>query len=77
MLQFKSKKNYRLIKELAERLEDRIDPAQKGVAAAKERKSSGSKTGLTEQELRNMGGMMRGQLISKAHVRSKSWKKRA
>ena len=69
VLKFKSKKNYKLIKELAAQLED-----QKENLSDVRKKLPKSK--LTPDDLRAMGGILKGQLISKEHLRSISWKKR-
>jgi hypothetical protein len=71
VLNFKSKKNYKLIKELALRLESTVgepSPEVKGKIFPKKK--------LSEKALRAMGGIAKGQLISKEHLRSLSWKKR-
>jgi hypothetical protein len=71
VLRFKNKKNYRLIKELAERLEGNAESS-----SLRERKKSLPKSKLTAEDLKAMGGILRGQLISKEHLRSIAWKKR-
>lgn len=71
VLRFKNKKNYRLIKELASQLED-----QKENSTDPKKKLLPKKKPLTEKEFRAMGGIAKGQLISKEHLRSISWKKR-
>jgi hypothetical protein len=71
VLRFKNKKNYRLIKELASQLED-----QKENSGDSKKKLSQKRKPLTEKEFRAMGGIAKGQLISKEHLRSISWKKR-
>lgn len=72
ILTFKSKKNYRLIKELAGRLEKNSENA-----SPKAKLKSLPKSKLqTEEEFRALAGIAKGQLISKEHLRSLSWKKR-
>ncbi|MCU0420993.1 MAG: hypothetical protein MUC38_15185 [Cyclobacteriaceae bacterium] len=68
VLQFKSKKNYRLIKELAERLEG-------GEAS---RAKTGKKTAGFESknDFLRFAGSMKNQLVSKEHLRNRTWKKR-
>ncbi|MFN6088195.1 MAG: hypothetical protein ACK47E_05565 [Cyclobacteriaceae bacterium] len=72
VLKFKSKKNYRLIKELASRLEGKADDTVKELKAKELPKGKFK----SEKEFRALGGIAKGQLISKEHLRSLSWKKR-
>lgn len=71
VLKFKSKKNYRLVKELALRLEGNAEEQ-----SSEEGGKIFPKKKLTEKALKSMGGIANGQLISKEHLRSLSWKKR-
>jgi hypothetical protein len=71
ILTFKSKKNYKLIKELASRLEKNIDTAS---PKAKQKLLPKSKL-QTEEEFRALSGIAKGQLISKEHLRNGILKK--
>jgi hypothetical protein len=71
VLNFKSKKNYKLIKELALRLESNANESS-SIDSGK----IFPKKKLTEKALKAMSGTAKGQLISKEHLRSLSWKKR-
>ncbi len=72
VLKFKSKKNYRLVKELATLLE-----ANKSEAPAElKRKSLPKSKFKSKDEFLSYAGSMKGQLISKEHLRNLSWKKR-
>jgi hypothetical protein len=71
-INIKNKKDSRLIRELLDRLDISIKK-EKG----KERLGREiPKSKLTPDDLRGMGGILKGQLISKEHLRSISWKKR-
>lgn len=69
VLRFKSKKNYKLIKELASALEDKETSEARKKALRKSKSKS-------EKEFRALAGIAKGQLVSKEHLRSLSWKKR-
>jgi hypothetical protein len=72
ILNFKSKKNYRLVKELAALLE-----AKKNDSPAElKRKSLPKSKFKSKEEFLSYAGSMKGQLISKEHLRNLSWKKR-
>jgi hypothetical protein len=71
VLNFKSKKNYKLIKELALRLEGNANTSTSSTGG-----KIFPKKKLTEKALRAMGGIAKGQLISKERLRALSWKKR-
>jgi hypothetical protein len=72
VLNFKSKKNYRLVKELASCLEAN---AESSSSETKKKVLSKNKP-QSEKEFRALAGIAKGQLISKEHLRSLSWKKR-
>jgi hypothetical protein len=72
ILNFKSKKNYMLVKELAALLEAKKSgsPSElKGESLPKSKFKS-------KEEFLSYAGCMKGQLISKEHLRNLSWKKR-
>jgi hypothetical protein len=70
VLKFKSKKNYKLIKELASALEDKEGSSSETKKALPKSKVK------SEKEFRALAGIAKGKLISKEHLRSLSWKKR-
>ncbi len=70
VIDIKSKKDSKLIKDLLSRLD--ISIRQEKTKGKKE----ALKSKLTPEELAAMGGLLKGQLISKEHLRSLSWKKR-
>ncbi len=72
VLKFKSKKNYKLIKELASALEEK----EEGSSAEAKKKTLTKSKLKSEKEFRALAGIAKGQLISKEHLRSLSWKKR-
>ncbi len=72
VIQVKNKKDSKLIKDLALRLDATIEQQ----TLAEKRKNLKKSKILTEEEFRAMGGIAKGQLISKEHLRSLSWKKR-
>ena len=82
VLRFKSKKNYKLIKELASALEGNESPAEAKKVPKRRMRADELKRRLpkskfkSEEEFRAMGGILKGQLISKEHLRSIAWKKR-
>ena len=72
VLNFKSKKNYKLVKELAALLE-----GGKIEASAESKRKSLSKSKFkSKEDFLSYAGSMKGQLISKEHLRNLSWKKR-
>lgn len=71
VINIKNKKDSKLIRELLNRLDVSIEQGQK-----EPRKILVPKKRLTANDLRKMSGIMKGQLISKEHLRSISWKKR-
>lgn len=71
VIHIKNKKNSKLIKELFSRLEVEVS-ADKAVLRKQPPKSKIK----SAEELIAMGGILKGQLISKEHLRSLSWKKR-
>ena len=87
VLRFKSKKNYKLIKELASALENEADvpsieankkvlPSDVSMSSEELKKRLPKSKFKTEAEFRAIGGILKGQLISKEHLRSIAWKKR-
>jgi hypothetical protein len=72
VLKFKSKKNYRLVKELASCLEAN---SESSIPEGGKKNSSKRKI-QSEKEFRALAGIAKGQLISKVHLRNLSWKKR-
>jgi hypothetical protein len=71
-INIKNKKDSRLIRELLDRLDISIEREKSKGKFGKEF----PKSKLTPDDLRGMGGILKGQLISKEHLRSSSWKKR-
>lgn len=72
VLNFKSKKNYRLVKELASLLEGKESESP----SESKRKSLPKSKFKSKEEFLSYAGSMKGQLISKEHIRNLSWKKR-
>jgi hypothetical protein len=72
VLTFKSKKNYRLVKELAALLEAN----KKDSPLESKRKSLPKSKFKTNKEFLSFAGSMKGQLISEEYLRNLSWKKR-
>ena len=72
VINIKNKKDSKLIKELLSRLDVEI----KGDKAVLRKQIPKSKI-KSPEELLAMGGILKGQLISKEHLRSLSWKKRS
>ena len=70
VIDIKSKKDSKLVKELLIRLDISIRRDKSGG------KKEVSKSKLTPEDLKSMGGILKGQLISKEHLRSLAWKKR-
>ena len=74
VVNFKSKKNYRLIKQLVVSLGEEVEDKNELLEQLrKNRKGSFA----SKEEFLAMGGIAKGQLISKEHLRNLSWKKRA
>lgn len=72
VINIKNKKDSKLIRELLSRLDVEINDDK----AALRKQIPKSKIKSSE-ELLAMGGILKGQLISKEHLRSLSWKKRS
>lgn len=73
ILNFKNKEDLKLVKELASRLNAEVET----LSAAERRKKLPKSKFQSEEEFRALGGIAKGQLISKEHLRSLSWKKRS
>lgn len=73
ILKFKSKKDYNLVKELMGRFSG--VKIEEGEASKKTMQRPKSKV-KSEKDLLKFAGSMKGQLISKEHLRSLAWKKR-
>lgn len=71
---FKSKKNYRLVKQLVASLGEEVEDKKKELDLLKNQKKGKFKSAA---EFRATGGIAKGQLISKANLRNISWKKSA
>ncbi len=72
VLNFKRKKNFKLVKELAALLES----GKREASAESKRKSLPKSKFKSKEEFLSYAGSMKGQLISKEHLRNLSWKKR-
>jgi hypothetical protein len=72
IINFKKKKDLKLVKEMVSHLDAEILSAKQ---EANQKKLPKSKF-KTEEEFRALGGILKGQLISKEHLRSLAWKKR-
>lgn len=73
VINFKNKRDFKLVKELASRLDAKVETLN----PAERRKNLPKSKSQSEEEFRALGGIAKGQLISKEHLRSLSWKKRA
>ncbi|HEY8938076.1 MAG TPA: hypothetical protein VIM65_22795 [Cyclobacteriaceae bacterium] len=71
---FKSKKNYLLVKRLVASLGEEVEGKRNELEAIKKQRKRKFKS---EDEFKALGGIAKGQLVSKAHLRKASWKKRA
>ena len=71
MINIRNKKDSQFIKDLLSRLDVEIKEDK-----ALLRKNLGKSKIKSIDDLKAMGGIMKGQLISKEHLRNLSWKKR-
>ena len=71
LINIKNKKDSKLIKELLSRLDIEVSDEKEKLRMQLPKSKIKSAA-----ELRAMGGILKGQLISKEHLRSLSWKKR-
>lgn len=72
IIDFKNKEDFKLVKELASRLDANVE----SFTALEKRKGLKKSKFQSEEEFRALGGIAKDQLISKEHLRSLSWKKR-
>jgi hypothetical protein len=70
---FKSKKNYLLIKQLVASLGEEVEDKKKELELLKKQRKGKFKSA---SEFRATGGIVKGELISKSHLRNTAWKKR-
>lgn len=70
-INIKNKKDSKLIRELLNRMDIEIEESKE-----KLREQLPKSKFKSADELRALGGILKGQLISKEHLRSLSWKKR-
>jgi hypothetical protein len=71
LINIKNKKDSKLIKDLLSRLDVEVNEDKQKLRQLLPKNKIKSAA-----ELRAMGGILKGQLISKEHLRSLSWKKR-
>lgn len=72
IIHFKNKKHYELVKAMALRL----DAAIENLTPEKRKERLPKSTFKSEEEFLSFQGSMKGQFISKEHLRSVTWKKR-
>jgi hypothetical protein len=72
VINIRNKKDSQFIKDLLSRLDVEIKEDKESL-----RKSLGKSKIRSIDDLKSMGGIMKGKLISKEHLRNLSWKKRA